>query len=139
MLENFFSNIEYTYCRKINIKYNFNRCCGVCNKELKKETHILNTWGDKILNVYGYMCYNCEKNRLNIMNKLISEINMNKLNEINIKLLEEDNIIWKNALENFNNIVNNDTEFDFVLYNINEELDLFKELKYYNDEIKYLK
>jgi len=139
MLEKVFSNTEKIYCRKINVKYNSNRCCGPCNKELKKETYIFNTWGDKILNVYGYMCDNCEKKRFNTINKLISELNINKLKEINRELLEEDNIIWKNTLENFNNIVNNDIEFDFVSYNIKEEIDFYKEFKYYNDEIKFLK
>jgi|TARA_Y100000389_G_C17468562_1_gene528047 hypothetical protein len=136
MLTDYYSKIESTYCRKINIKYDYDKCCGPCNKKINNTNIVLNTWGDTVLNIYGYMCNTCQNNRFNKMNDLINSNSKKEIDNINKDLLIEDNIIWKNILENYDN---NDIEFDFILYNIEEELLIYSDIINYNTEIKFLK
>ena len=101
MLKDYYSKIETTYCRKINIKYDFNKCCGPCNKYINNSNNVLNTWGDTVLNIYGYMCDTCQYNRYNKMNNLINSNSKKEIDDINKDLLIDDNIIWKNVLESY--------------------------------------
>ena len=45
MLTDYYTKIESTYCRKINIKYDYDKYCGLCYKKINNTNNVLNTMG----------------------------------------------------------------------------------------------